>query len=350
MTTEFARQFQVHRGYQEEAKGSEEGGGGGDRGDDFVPTEDAGDDAAKAAEAKAAEEKAAAEKKAAEDKAAEDKKRAEEKAEREKDVSIPKSRFDEAVRKERAEAEKARAQAKELEEKLRAQESGADVKKIQEDLDALEDKLEAAMTEGTPEQRKALRKQIREKEDALVDARVNERSVIATAVAIEQIRYDAEVSVLEREYPFLNVDEDETFDAELATELMDLKGAYEQTGLGSTAALKKAAKTLKHRLDAKKGEGKAKEDEVAAADKKKAEEKEAAEKKVKEAEAAEAEAKRKAAAVAKGTEAKGSQPPAKTGEVGKTDAEADKGKKVKDMSEKEFDDLPESEKKRLRGD
>lgn len=355
MSIEFARQFGYHAAYQEEAKDGEQGGGGGaaDRGDDFVEPD--GDAAAKeAAEKKAADEKAAAEKKEADDKAAREaeEKRVAEKKERDAKVSIPKDRFDEAVGKERARAEAAEKARAELEEKLAAHAKGADVAKLQKEISDLEDALEAKMAEGTPAERKAIREQIRAKQDLLVDARVNARALEATAVAIEQGNYNTEVARLESKYPFLNVDLKDEFDQDLADEVMDLKGAYEAAGLGSTAALQKAVKTLGHKLDAKAGEAKAaaekadaeaKEKEAQAAKVKKAEEDAA---KAAEEKAKAEEEKRRAAAVEKGQQAKKDSAPGTSGQGEVKTGERD----VKKMSDSEFDKLDDAEKKRLRGD
>lgn len=333
-----ARQFTVQRGYHE-ADNGEGGGGGGavDRGDD-VPQADA--DADKVA----ADAKASADKAAADTKAAEDTKRAAEKAEREKGVQIPKERFDAAVAKERARAEASEKRTKELEAELATKATAVDVSKLEGELDALEEALDKALADNDAGEKKRIRGEIRAKSAQITDARVEARSAAATAIAVEQIRYDSIVTGLESDYPFLNPDVSEGFDVELAGEVMELKAAYEATGLGSALALKKAVGTLKHKLDAKKAPAKDEkaEEKAAATD--------AAAKKVKDAEdaAKAAEAKRREAAVAAGLAAKEGQPPAPGagGAVDKDLKDIDVGK----LSNEAFDKLPDAEKKRLRGD
>lgn len=324
MTIEFARLYTVQRGYQDEADDGTAGGGGGDkeldgdRGNELVGDEKDQKDA-----------------EAAKAKAEEDAKREADKAAREKDVRIPKERFDEAVSKERKAREQAQREAAELRDKLEKQTSAEDVKKIQDEVDALEELLDKALADNDAAEKKRLRALIREKSDLLTDARVNARSAIATAIAVEQIKYDTLVEKLEADYPFLNIEKGDDFDPELAGELMELKGAYEQTGLGSTAALKKAVSTLGHKLDAKKAPAKGDEDKAAA------------EKKIKDAEA-EAEAKRREAAVGKGQEAKAKIPPS-TDKAGVTDKQA-KELKATELSDDDFEKLTDAERKRLRGD
>lgn len=330
-----ARQFTVQRGYHEEAKDGGDGGGGVvDRGDD-LPQADVAADAVKAAADKAAAEA----KVAADAKVAEDAKRAAEKAEREKGVQIPKERFDAAVAKERQRAEAAEKKAEAALAELATKATTVDVKKLEGELDTLEEALDKALAESDPAERKRLRGEIRAKTAQITDARVEARAAAGTAIAIEQIRYDAVVSSLETEYSFLNPDVETTFDVVLATEVMELKTAFEHAGMGSAAALKKAVGTLKHKLDAKKAP--AKDEATAEAAKKAEEEKAAAAKK-----AEEVEEKRRADAVAAGLEAKKGTPPTGTGTVDKTLTDV----KVGELSEEAFDKLPEAEKKRLRGD
>lgn len=325
MTIEFARQYGYHAAYQEEAKGEGDGGGG-DRGDDVVLEDKVDDEVDPAVAAKKAADEADAAAKAAKDEG----------------KFIPKSRFDEATKKERARAEAAEARAAALEAEAAKRAVKLDLAKIEGEIDALEDALEAKMVEGTPAERKELRKQIRVKQEQVAEARADARHMQTAAIAIEQTRYDAVVERLEEKYEFLNFDNKEAFDEELASEVMDLKTAYEATGLGSAAALKKAVSTLGHKLEAKVEAAKPKQK----AEEKGAEEKDpAAAKKIKEAEETAAAA-RRAAAVGKGLEAKEKLPPPPAGKADRTTKEVD----VTRLSDADFDKLSDEEKKRLRGD
>ena len=337
-----------HYRLMEKADDETKGGAGGDdvaeaaklaaeRGDDFGDDDD--DEASDAAE-KAAADKAVAEEKAAL-KAAADKDK--------KDVRIPKDRFDEAVNKERDARMAAEAKAKELEEALDRQNKGVNLKTLEAEIDDLEDRLEAEMAEGTPAARKDLRRQIRDRQEQISDAKANARAVHATALAVEQIRYDAVVDKMEVDFPFLNVDNKEVFDSKVASAVIELKGAYEAAGLASSEALKKAMSTLRRDLeDAKKALRKDDEGEELTAEEKVAKaEKEAKEKTAGRTAEAAAE-RRREEAVKKGLEARTKQP-ADSKAVGKGDktiVEPD----VKKMTDKQFDDLPEAELQRMRGD
>lgn len=341
-----------HYRLMEKADDETKGGAGGDdvaeaaklaaeRGDDFGDDDDdeAGDAAKKAEAGKAVAEEAAALKAAA----------AEKKDAEKKDVRIPKDRFDEAVNKERDARMAAEAKAKELEEALDRQNKGVDLKTLEAEIDDLEDRLEAEMAEGTPAARKDLRRQIRDRQEQISDAKANARAVHATALAVEQIRYDAVVDKMEVDFPFLNVDNKEVFDSKVASAVIELKGAYEAAGLASSEALKKAMSTLRRDLeDAKKALRKDDEGEELTAEEKVAKaEKEAKEKTAGRTAEAAAE-RRREEAVKKGLEARTKQP-ADSKAVGKGDktiVEPD----VKKMTDKQFDDLPEAELQRMRGD
>ena len=347
----FGRHYRLMEKEDDETRG---GGGGDDdelnsanRGDelDFDGGGGADDDAAAAAAKKAAASEAADEGAKAEKKAA---------------LTIPKSRFDEAVKKERDAREVAEAKAKELEGMLAKQDSGLDMKAALGEIDALEEELEAQMAEGTPEKRRELRKQIREKQEVISDAKANARATQATAIAIEQIRYDAVVAKMEQDYTFLNPDDSENFDGDIAAELVELKSAYEALGMASSQALTKATKTLKTQLDVarkaleKPGEGDEQDEDELTPEQKAAAAEEKAKAAVKAAadsassKTAEAKAaKRREEAVAKGLEAKEKQPAAAAG--GKADKDV-KEVKVSTLTDKQLDDMPEAELQRLRGD
>jgi hypothetical protein len=252
----------------------------------------------------------------------------------EKGRFIPKERFDEAVGKERKAREEAEKRLAEIAEANARAENQEGVEKIQAKIDELDEELEKLSTEGTPEQRKAVRAQIREQERMLADIKATARANFAQAQAVEQVRYDAAVSQLERDYPFLNVDDKEAFNPDMAQTVAELKGAFEAAGMSSTQALAKARDTLKLALDSMLGSSKpgGKPDPE------------------KEAAAAAKEAKRKADAIAAGAAAKGKQPPsaADGSKGGKADIKAPK--EIAKMSDAEFDKLSEEDLKRARGD
>jgi hypothetical protein len=297
------------------------GGGGGGTGDEGLDAEVA---------AKNAADKAAAEK-----------------AEREKDIKIPKVEFDRRIAAEKAAREAAEARAAKAEKDAAARAGKADVEALEKTLGDLEEELDKALADNNAAEKKRIRAEMRATQEAITDARVEARSSYATALAIEQVRYDNEVARMEAEYPFLVPDEPDApnpdFNAEIVGSVLDLKAAYEATGMPSSQALKKAMKTLGPQLrDAKAAMKKddAKGEDDAAAD---------AEKKAKDEIAKAAEEKRKADAVAKGLDAKGKQPPGKVGDAGKADNKV-KSLDIKSLSDKDFDKLDEDTLKSMRGD
>lgn len=249
-----------------------------------------------------------------------------EKVEEPKEVQIPKKRFDEAVGKARREAEAAAKRADELEEKLRAQEGQVDAEKIEGEIDELEEKLDAAKADGNKELATQLRKQIRSKMQLISDARAEVKASYATALAVEKINYDTAVKSIESDHPELNPDSDD-YDEDLMTELLELKEAFEKAGHASSEAVKRAVKTVFRGA------------------------KEPEKKEVPEKKEADEGAKRKEAAAKKALEAAGKQPATTKGAAasdvaGKTGTPKDVAK----LSEKQFTEMDEAERKRLRGD
>lgn len=242
-------------------------------------------------------------------------------------LTIPKAVFDERIKKVREREEVANRRAEEAEAKLKAQAGDIDVAKIDAEIDELEEKLEKAVADNNPELKKQYRTEIRAKVQAIAEARASVQAQYQSAVAIEQIRYDAAVSRMEMEHPEMNPDNDETYSQEAIDELTDLKEAYEAKGDSSTVALNKALRVIYK--GAKPPE---KEDK-----------KEDAEKK--------GEA-RTEAAVKAGLEAKKKQPSsAKVGLASdKAGKAGDAAKDVLKMSDKEFDKLDKDALAKARGD
>lgn len=247
-----------------------------------------------------------------------------------KDKVIPKARFDEAVGKERSRAEAAERKAQELEAELNASRTEVDTKKIEGEIIQLEDDLDKALADNDPAEKKRIRAEIRAKTNELAEAKAEQRSKYAIAVAVEQVRYDGVVAALEASHPELNPDSDE-YDEELTGNVSELRAAYEAMGMASSAALKKAAALVLAAVPKKDTKKDEKEDD---------------------GETPEAAAKRKEEAVKKALAARGKQPP-NTKDAGKASDRAGKsGSKVDitKMSDAEYEKLTDAEKKALRGD
>lgn len=246
---------------------------------------------------------------------------------------IPKSRFDQAVGKARAAEKAALEKAEKLEAELAASKGTVDFAKLEKDIDDLEDKLEDAIKDGNVEAKQRIRREIRQKNGQMAEAKAAAYSQHATAVAVEQIRYDALVERMEAEHPELNPDNEDSFDEGVVAEVMDYKSAFEAKGESSTVALKKALKAVYgNAKPAEKKEESAKKEEPAAKAEAKA-------------------AERKEEAVKKGLDAKNKQPSNEKAGVDSDKAgKSGKSTDVTKMSEKDFDKLDEDELKHLRGD
>lgn len=257
-------------------------------------------------------------------------------------ITIPKARFDQAVGKARA-GEKAQAErADKLEAELAASKGTVDFTKLEAEIDDLEDKLEEAIKDGNVEAKQRIRREIRQKNGQVGEAKAAAYSQHATAVAVEQIRYDAMVERMEVEHPELNPDLEDSFDEDKVAEVQDYKSAFEAKGESSTVALKKALKAVYGNaapkpVEKKEEPAKEKDDAKGQEDLKAKADKEAAD--------------RKAAAVTKGLDAKGKQPSNEKAGVDSDKAgKSGKSVDVSKMTDKDFDKLEEDEVKRLRGD
>lgn len=202
-----------------------------DRGDDFEPSEDDGDEPA-------AETAAAGKDDPDEDEEGEEEGAAQAPG-KGKNPRIPLSRHKDML-------EKERGKRAELERQLAQFQRGSEVATLNEDITAAEDnilKMEAQynelMSDGEVKQAAALMTKIRQTERAIVEAKSDMKIAAAESRATERARYNLVLERIESAYPQLNEDHDD-FDADLMEDVIDLKGAYERKGLTPTAAMQKA--------------------------------------------------------------------------------------------------------------
>lgn len=236
------------------APAGEEGASGGDidRGDAFVPSED-GEGAETASAALTDEEKEAeraalglgaakpaqtgAEPTAEEAEAAAAALAAAEKGK--KDTRIPLARHTEILGRERAAREVLEAEVANLKQGQRAAETNTEIAKLEDKIVALEEKYSEALIAGNTKEAASLMKEIRQSERAAIEQKAEFRTQVATANAVEQVRFDATVDRLELAYPQLQPGH-ETFDKELVAEVLELQSAFQLKGLTPSAALQKA--------------------------------------------------------------------------------------------------------------
>jgi len=216
-----------------------------DRGDDFIPTDDAPEPSAPAA-------KPAADKPSLRDAVDDDKDidpdpddpDGEPKAEKPKrDDRIPLKRHKELLEKERA----ARAEA---EAKLAQYAQGQQVAKVNEDITKLEDKVldlekqyNKLLNDGEVTKAAELMTQIRRTERQIVESTAEMRMAQSMAQATEKARYDITLERIEEAYPALNPDHDD-FDADRMQDVADLAAVYQRRGQTPTKALQAAVKKL----------------------------------------------------------------------------------------------------------
>lgn len=237
---------------------------------------------------------------------------------------IPKSRFDEVIAERNAERE---ANA-ELKRRLEALEAAAKTKEPEpkkeevKSIDALELEYANLMMEGDIEKAVNLRGQInaaiREQAEAAAEQKISAREAERSqkAIANELAAMSAQVV---KDYPYLDTEEG----ALVIPQITALRDAYVAKGESPAAALRKAADFIAPKFDPSPQDK----------DEPKAEPKTDP---------------RTAQAIARGIKDSAAQPPQMSG-VGNRAMETVK-RDVTRMSEEEFEALPESEKRKMRGD
>lgn len=333
------------------------GGGAIDRGDDFLPSgddadggtaaDDKGDKGDKAPslkdldggdddddeddeEADKAKSKAEGESKDGEEGDDDEEGKDKDKSKGKREPRIPLSRH-------KASLDKMRAERDEMAQKLAKFQQGQQVAAVNADITATENKIlelekkyHTALGDGDIDEAAKLMRELRTLDAQVSEAKSDMKAAAAESRAVERVRYSVALERIEESFPQLNQDHD-SYDSELAQDVVDLKATYEARGLTPTAALQKAVKrlvptettkqesatTVAPRVDAK---------DVAAERKKEA-------------------AKKTAAAVSK-------QPPSTTKAGLNSDALGGglNGKDVMRMSQDEFSKLPDEVLKNLRGD
>jgi hypothetical protein len=257
---------------------------------------------------------------------AEEKKAEPETPEPKQSAHIPKSRFDEVIAERNAERER----SAELERRIQALEASskpreAEAPKVEaKDVDALELEYANLMLEGDVEKAVKLRGQInaeiRRQAEEAADQRAAQREAAQTQKAITN-ELQATANQIEKDYPYLSTEDGEM----VVPQITALRDAYIAKGMKPAEALRKAADFIAPRFDPEPKQ-ESKDDE-------KPEPKQDT---------------RAAAAIARGIKDSAAQPPQMSG-VGNRSMDTVK-RDVTRMSEDEFDSLPESEKRKMRGD
>ena len=314
------------------------GGGADDRGDDFTPTAPDAEDSDDKDDVKDETKDEVKEVKAKDDvkdetKADEDAEEdAEEEAKPKKKSAdrIPLSRHKEILEKERAQRATLEAQLAQYQQGGKVADLNADITAAEGEILKMEGEYAKLLTDGETEKAVAVMTKIRKLERDMADAKNDMKTQAAVALATENARYNMALERVEAAFPVLNPDHDD-YDAELMTDVADLKVTYQRKGMTPTDALQKAVKKLVGTESAKQ--------EAATEVKPKVDAKDVA-------------AERKRAAVDKNLK-DAARTPNSTKDVGMDSDKAGgtiSAKDVLKMSYKDFSALPEETLARMRGD
>lgn len=250
-------------------------------------------------------------------------------AKKEREATIPKSRFDEQVRKERERAEAAERRLAEIEQQRQQVSRGADIAKLEEDVRELRARERKALIKGDDKEAAELSEQADRLNRQIAIEQARDMSAAAKEAAREEIRWDMTIENIEKQYPALD-ESSEEFDQDLSDDVIDaMSGIMRRERLPRSQALVKAVQRVMERRAPveKPAEGKG-------------------------LRAAAKEEDRKEAAVKKNLEAANRQP-ASAKKVG---ADSDKHGQTgsipnaEDMTFEEFSALPEATRAKMRGD
>lgn len=248
---------------------------------------------------------------------------------KDRETTIPKSRFDEQVRKERERADAAERRLAEIEQQRQQVARGVDIGKLEDEVKELRAKERKALIAGDDKTATEMSEQADRLNRQIAIEQARDMTAAAKESAREEIRWDMTLESIEKQYPAL----DETssdFDQELSDDVIDaMNGIMRRERLPRSQALVKAVQKVMERSQTveKQEEGKG----LRSAGK---------------------EEDRKEAAVKKNVDAANRQP-ASTKKVGADSDKHGQNKEVPnadDLTFEEFSALPETTKAKMRGD
>mgnify|MGYP000524116798 CR=1 FL=1 len=238
---------------------------------------------------------------------------------------IPKSRFDEAVQRERERAARAEEQLQRIQQSDDDDQHRDNVQELERQIDAKEDEYEEAVFNGEKDKAKNIRRELRELRDQDRELRNAASSDEAREQALEQVRYDQALADVEASHPVLNPNS-ENFNNSTAGEVAEVMQGLQARGYSADQALRRATRYVV----GEPSDGGGKEEDP--------------EKQRQTRQERSREGRRRSA------EAKNKQPEDQAAAGSPNDRRGQDAKSVQEMSEKEFNELPEEEKARLRGD
>lgn len=240
---------------------------------------------------------------------------------------VPRERMNEAVNQERAAREAAERRAAELEAQLRQETKSAGIQKMEEAVEALEKEHTKLLLDGEGDKAAAVMKEIRQSERAIARLETQETASVATAQAVEQVRFDAVITHLEATYDALNPNH-EAFDPDLVDMVLEKQARLIQTDrMASSAALKAAADKVMGKFAPREERGESRGLAAGAKD-----------------------GDRKKGQVEKNLDTARRQPASMKDSGKDSDRAGEQKIDVGSLTASEFDALPESTKRKLRGD
>jgi hypothetical protein len=156
-------------------------------------------------------------------------------------IMVPKGRLDEVLHKSREREQELQRRLNAAEERKQQETTTKTVDELEKDLDELDSKYAELLLEGEVEKANAARKEWRQKQNDLLDIRLEQRSSLASQQAVESMRFDRQLAEHEIQFPVINPDS-EDFSQEVADEVNGLMGAFQAQGWNLVAALNKAVK------------------------------------------------------------------------------------------------------------
>lgn len=222
-------------------------GGAPDRGDDFVGTEPPPDDAPVETDVEDDAEKALGKE---DDKGEEQPRDAGGKfAKKDRgETSIPRARFDEAVRRERERAEAAERRLQEFEQQRQQISRTADIDKLETQVKDLRSQERKALVAGDDDKAAELSEQADRLNRQIAIEQSRDMSAAMKEQAREEIRMELTIDRLTAEYPQLDTASDD-FDQELTDDVLDKQRGYiERDRMSPSKALLKAAQYVMARF------------------------------------------------------------------------------------------------------
>lgn len=237
------------------------------------------------------------------------------------DQRIPKSRFDE-VNERRKDAERRLA---EMQKQQQGETQGETQPEIDFDFNAKEDEYQDAVLEGDKDKAKNIRAEIREAEGRLYEQRAQKNAKQTVEQSSEQQKLRTQIVEAQAEYPELDSN-DNNFNQEANNEAMDLFESYKARGYAPSEAMSRAVDRTSRLYGltplSKRGEPQQEQQEQNQPSDKPSQQD-----------------------VDKKTQTANKQPPQP-----QTRSQEDTTPDIMSMSEEEFDNLPDAEKAKLRGD